>query len=426
MISQPFVMKSFRKAQSLSLAILVMLLTTVLVCAQETTGGGSTEDFKRPANPPVHRRPIPNEAAGGRITGAAASKPSGRTPAPGVANAAGIEPGAARSEPRTTAPANTAAGARPSATPRPTKLGGIGDSRSGVGRIESNSRPATQPKPSVSPVTTNTPTPDPLTDIGDVEDAIEAGNDARDRKPPNYVEAERAYRLAAKLAPKDERPFIGLGNIYYDQKRDLEGIAAYRKAVEVQPKNRSVWDAMGDLYFRLGRYEESIEATTQLGLHTDKPGPFWTLVWASLSLGKGEDAGHFANGFIDRWKPFMEGDTPYYIVFGGYLGYREAGLKERADELLREPGASSQCPDQNWHCRLFKYLRHEVTAQQLLSEANTNDKMTEARTYIGIDLALTGRRAEALPHFRWVVESGNREFVEYHLAKAWMARPEKP
>lgn len=65
-----------------------------------------------------------------------------------------------------------------------------------------------------------------------LEDALWLGNEARDSDPPRYEEAERAYRLAAKLAPKDPRPYIGLGNIFWDQKRLDEAAAAYRNAVQ--------------------------------------------------------------------------------------------------------------------------------------------------------------------------------------------------
>lgn len=47
-----------------------------------------------------------------------------------------------------------------------------------------------------------------------LEDALWLGNDARDSEPPRYGEAERAYRLAARLAPKDP---VGLGNIFWYQ-----------------------------------------------------------------------------------------------------------------------------------------------------------------------------------------------------------------
>lgn len=74
-----------------------------------------------------------------------------------------------------------------------------------------------------------------------LEDALWLGNEARDSDPPRYKEAERAYRLAAKLAPKDLRPHIGLGNILWDQKRLDEAAAAYRNAVQLSgPYNAKI------------------------------------------------------------------------------------------------------------------------------------------------------------------------------------------
>ena len=64
-----------------------------------------------------------------------------------------------------------------------------------------------------------------------VEDAIALGNAARDRKPPDFESAERAYRLAWKLNSRDPRPYLGLGNLYWDQRRYPEAAQAYRDAV---------------------------------------------------------------------------------------------------------------------------------------------------------------------------------------------------
>ena len=38
--------------------------------------------------------------------------------------------------------------------------------------------------------------------------------------------------------------------------------------------------------------------------------------------------------------------------------------------------------------------------------------MTVARTYLGLDLSLSGHSEEALPHLRWVKEHGNESFIE--------------
>ncbi len=407
------------KIGSAAFGLLVVISVAGDVCAQETSGGGSTAGFKRPANPPAHRKPIPSEAAGGKVEGSAAKAGS---KAPSSAAAVGVEPGrspSSRSEPRP-ATSSTASSARPSATPKPRgRLGGIGATRSGGGAKTTATQTDIVAGPPPIIGTTGT--------IDDVEEAIELGNAARDQKPSDYTEAERAYQLATKLAPDDWRAFVGLGNIYVDQDRDKEAIEPYRKAVELRKKSPEVFETLGDIYFRLGSYEESIQASSEsVRLDATRPGPFWTLTWVSLALGRTEDAGNFADAFVYRWKPAFAGDEPYYVAFAGYVGYREAGNKEKAKALLAAPGESKTCLDANWRCRLLKYFRHEIKAEELMAEANTKDKMTEARTYIGIDLALSGHRAEALPHFQWVIESGNRMFVEYHLAKAWIAKLQKP
>ena len=380
-------------------ALTLVLLAIGVFCSQpilgQVTGGGSTENFKRPANPPVyHQSKV--EPAGGRIKDDPNAKPGTKgTQNGGVAAAATktSEPDASRATNKATLP----------------KWGGL---KSGGGIASRPTAPA--------PAATAPPAPTTVAN-SDVENAIEAGNNARDRK--EYPEAERAYKLAAQLSQNDERAFMGLGNIYLDQQRNEEAVAAYRKATELNPKSAGAFENLGDAYYRLGKYQESIDASTQsIRLAPEPPGAYWTMTWSTLSIGDGETAGHMAEAFVDRWRPLYAGDAPYYITFAGYVGYREAGRTEAAAKLMTMAPKSSECSDQNWVCRLLKNLRHEISAEELLSEAKDNGRLTEAHTYIGIDLALSGRRDEALPHLRWVVTNGERNFTEYPIAKYWLAK----
>jgi Flp pilus assembly protein TadD len=79
-----------------------------------------------------------------------------------------------------------------------------------------------------------------------VEDAIALGNAARDRKPPDFESAEKAYRLAWKLNPRDPRPYLGLGNLYWDQRRYAEAAQAYRDALRYidRSDSRSLYVAL--------------------------------------------------------------------------------------------------------------------------------------------------------------------------------------
>jgi Flp pilus assembly protein TadD len=60
------------------------------------------------------------------------------------------------------------------------------------------------------------------------EDALEAGNQARDAR--KYSDAEKSYRDASQLKSKDWRGWYGLGNVYADQQRWDEAETAYKQA----------------------------------------------------------------------------------------------------------------------------------------------------------------------------------------------------
>src|SRR6266850_547731 len=90
------------------------------------------------------------------------------------------------------------------------------------------------------PTSSAIPTPTPKTEknnsatneemADEVEDALALGNSARDAEPPRYQDAERAYRLASKLDDKDPRPYLGLANLWYDQKNYQLAAEMYREA----------------------------------------------------------------------------------------------------------------------------------------------------------------------------------------------------
>ena len=67
--------------------------------------------------------------------------------------------------------------------------------------------------------------------INEVEDALARANSARNANPPRYHDAEMAYGFTARLNPRDPRPLMGLGNIYYDQKQFAAAAKMYQEAL---------------------------------------------------------------------------------------------------------------------------------------------------------------------------------------------------
>jgi len=82
----------------------------------------------------------------------------------------------------------------------------------------------------------NRPTrPNPAEVEEKFEDALAAGNDARDAR--KFSAAEASYRSAQSLKPNDARAHYGLGNIFTDQQRWDDAEQSYRRAVDLAPNS---------------------------------------------------------------------------------------------------------------------------------------------------------------------------------------------
>src|SRR6185503_14289612 len=82
----------------------------------------------------------------------------------------------------------------------------------------------------------NRPTrPNPAEVEEKFEDALAAGNDARDGR--KFAAAEASYRSALSLKANDARAHYGLGNIFTDQQRWDDAEQSYRRAVDLASNN---------------------------------------------------------------------------------------------------------------------------------------------------------------------------------------------
>jgi len=95
-----------------------------------------------------------------------------------------------------------------------------------------------RPNPTKPVVRPNRPTPtkpNPAESDEAFEDALAAGNDARDER--KFAAAEASYRAALRLKPRDARANYGLGNVFTDQQRWEDAEQAYRLVVDLAPSN---------------------------------------------------------------------------------------------------------------------------------------------------------------------------------------------
>lgn len=179
----------------------------------------------------------------------------------------------------------------------------------------------------------------------EVEDALALGNSARDAEPPRYQDAERAYRLAAKLNDKDPRPYLGLANLWYDKKNYEAAANMYREATQrMKPKKVTTMGAFGT---------KSIE-----------PGDS---IW-STSSGRGEVHAYLGNSllqlgrFADAEKELRSatiedsGNAQSFALLG-YSFFQQKKYAEATEALQK---ATALAPD----IEAYKQLLDESRARQ--------------------------------------------------------------
>ncbi len=146
--------------------------------------------------------------------------------------------------------------------------------------------------------------------------------------------------------------------------------------------------------------------------------------YTHLALGEGVSANSDAVASL-RMRDASNQHFLYGIIVG-YLGLRQAGSAQDAAAFLTTwaPKADSTV----WPYAVVQYFQHKLTGAALLGRANDDDQMTEARTYIALDLILAGTPQAARPYLEWVRLHGTRTYFEYPVALAELKRlpPARP
>lgn len=235
-----------------------------------------------------------------------------------------------------------------------------------------------------------------------------------------FEEALAAYREAARLNPNAPAVHHNIGLMLTRLGRGAEAIAPFEEALRLKPDYQNARFLLSSAYSRAGRYEEAVDSFTKfLQLRPRGRDALQNRAWNQMYLGgRGEAAAADARQFLEvaGWR---DGSSPFMVLIA-HLGYRQAGMAAEAQKVLLE--AEKNCDTAAWPYPVIKYLKGEISSEELLRAADDTGKKTEAHTYIGMDLLLKGMSAEAREHFAWVKEYGNNRFLEHPLAIAELNR----
>jgi lipoprotein NlpI len=201
------------------------------------------------------------------------------------------------------------------------------------------------------------------------------------------LRAIKDYDEAIRLDPKDVWAFFNRASARSQLKEYDRAIKDYDEAIRLDPKHVEAFLSRGVACLNLELHDKSIRDFQSV-----------------LTIG--------------GW----EGPNAVFAVIQGNLAARLAKDHTAAKKFLDDSKGKLK---EDWPFPVVRFLRGELDEKELLKLADTDDKRTEARCYLGLDHLIRGKKEEAAAHFKWVNEHGNQDYIEYGIAIAELDRLEK-
>jgi len=207
-----------------------------------------------------------------------------------------------------------------------------------------------------------------------------------------FPAAERAYRRAVALAPRDLRAYQELGTLYFDTGRLEESEAVFRDMIGVSRGSSAAYTGLGSALLLQGRFEESAAAYRSAMTNEPNPRTYTNAGTAYFYEGKFEEAAIMMREAVD-----LSPDD-----------YRLVG--NLADALMRLPGNANEA--------LSLYERAVTLAEKSLA---INPEEIYALSMIAHFYAELGREDAAQAAIRKAEARGSDQFYVHYLAGlAWL------
>lgn len=230
-----------------------------------------------------------------------------------------------------------------------------------------------------------------------------------------------ALKLFDDVARSRPESFIAqyyLGTALRDEWRFSEAVDAFQHAVTTNPRHAASWAGLSDATLGVGRDAQSRAALMRALQLDGNPNHFRAAATQAFRLGRNEVAAERIGLYLERTS--LTEVAGQYAALLGVIAHWRANQQEESLALLtrvrREVGRSG------WTSAVVDFMSGEIDSDHLLGRAKSRGEQTEAHTYVGFTFDASGRHDDALKHFQWVAERGDRAYREYRLVMSELAR----
>lgn len=233
--------------------------------------------------------------------------------------------------------------------------------------------------------------------------------------------AIRDYDKALRMQPTNVWWHIHRGRVHVTATNHDLALKDFAWAMKNAPTLAEPYLYRGIVHAGARRFDQAAADYSQaIALNMKLPEVHEGRLFANFTRGQAEHVSEDVGAWL-KAKGWKDAQAPFIAIIGSLL-HREGGNDAAARRLLDDAMTKSDAA--KWPRPILRYLRGEFSSDELLKLATDNDKETEARAYMGLDLLLKGRREDARTQLRWVQEHGNRDFTEHVAATERLARME--
>ncbi len=240
-------------------------------------------------------------------------------------------------------------------------------------------------------------------------------------KQNNDTAAVEDLSKAILLEPDNPEAHMARANIYAKAHDFKQALADINYVREKAPSDLSSLIMRADIYKQMDdkkRALADLEETTELVKKI--PDPKKPLILPMINYVRAITLWHFgerAAAAADAEKVCLAGwkstQSPYCAIWA-VICFRATGQEPKADQMLKD---AAEKLAKSWPYPVVPYLQGKLSQEELFKMADNNDKLTEAKAYVGLNLKARGEALPARDFLQWVVDHGTKTFIEYDLSQ---------